>query len=153
MATSFVEIGGRGFWVPDHVLEVWLYALGEALSASDESWAREYAEYLSRQATARMHGCIDCRLDAVPVARREELVAVACRAVEGLRNNPYLLSAERLNGLGLGGGDGTYADLPQAIVDACYEMFVGLLKGRVGWDAGDKRALPATWIAAACPGT
>ena len=78
---------------------------------------------------------------------------MAGRTVEGLRDTPYLLTAERLNGLGLGEGAGTCADLPQAILDACYEMFVGLLKGRVGWDARDKRALPTTWMSAAYPGT
>jgi hypothetical protein len=68
--------------------------------------------------------------------RADVVVALAERALAGIRGRGEMLSAAWLNSLGLGGpGSCFMQDVPAVVFIRVGEMFIRLLRGEVPWDA------------------
>lgn len=146
MATSFVELDGRGFWCHDSLLEIWAHLMSEVLGDAGTQSLAEYGDYLHLQATAGFRGCIDLRFDDFDAEGREEIVRQAACLLARLRMEPGLLTARHLNELGLGGGEIEYTDVPIEYLQALTKHMVMLVRGEWPWGAGDKESLPGQWL-------
>jgi hypothetical protein len=120
MATSFIQLGPRGFWCHDELLERLAALLAERLARrSGTAWAA-YAKHLSVQATAGMTGCIDLGLDSLSDTARVELLATLMQ----LRDRE-------------GEGD----ELVRLV-----DVLQRLLTREWPWSVGDAEALPRAWL-------
>lgn len=145
MASSFVALGDRGFWCSDYLLEIWLFELAETVKGSPGTLPPDYEAHLRSQATAGMRGCIDMCLEGFTRPQLDELRTLAEVTLSRISADRSLLRGQRLNALGLGGGD-EFLDATYEDVEALGNVFERLLKGDVLWTAGDKEALPNSWM-------
>jgi hypothetical protein len=146
MATSFVEWQGHGFWAPDGLLEVWMILCSDALGKSASSEAREYSLRLRSIATAGMTGCIELGFDSLGEALREEVMRASVVAAQLCESDPAMLSAARLNFLGIGGEGAAFQAVPVHHLERLSVMVIGLLRGRWKGTAADAESDPAAWL-------
>lgn len=140
MGSSFTQYRDRGFWSRDGTIELWLYLLAqEALQLDTRpDWLSKAAEDWEIQATAGFTGCVSAGLDehASTPERAAAVLALAERALAGLRSRGEVLPMAWLNSLGLGGRGAYFTqDVLAVIFIRVGEAFIRLLRGEVIWDA------------------
>ena len=136
MGSSFVEYRGRGFWVGDSRLEVWLYLLATEIDrrSDDPDWLASARDHWYEQATVGFVGCINADLDQIAAsdARREDLINLSEAAVLRLEARGESIGRDELNAMGTGSpGSEFLADMPTDALSAVGERFIQLLKGEV----------------------
>jgi hypothetical protein len=140
MGSSFTRYRDRGFWSRDGTIELWLYLLAREARQLETrpDWLSKAAEDWEIQATAGFTGCVSAGLDehASTPERAAVVLALAERALAGLRGRGETLSMAWLNSLGLGGPGSCFTqDVPAVIFIRVGEVFLRLLRGEVTWDA------------------
>jgi hypothetical protein len=145
MGTTFVRIGGRGLWMHDSFLELWLRLL--ALHVEDPvepgSLATKIRDRWLLASRGYFGGCVPDNLEeAVSTPEGEALVRAAIRSLlEALEAAPSELSKDVFNIMGF--TDGTFgADIPtRRLIDVGHE-FLALLDGEVTTGPDDAPCLP-----------
>src|SRR5688572_10279844 len=110
MGTSFVEIGGKGFWMHDSILELWLRMLalhiedpveGEGTVARKirDGWLLASRGYFGGHVPAGVE-------EAVSTSEGRTIVLAAIDSLmKSLKNGPETLDHATLNLLGFEGGE------------------------------------------------
>ena len=150
MGTSFVEIGGKGFWMRDTVLELWLRLLALHVEdpSDDSPLARRIRDSWLLASRGYFGGCIPDDLEefvSTPEGR-----SIVLRAIDSLKtaleNGPELLDHDTLNLLGFDGvryGSG----FESARLIQVATAFVGLIEGRVDCDVTSTAFMPGSCVA------
>lgn len=150
MGTSFVEIGGKGFWMQDSVLELWLRLL--ALHIEDPSdgspLTRRIRDSWLLASRGYFGGCIPD--DLAEFISTSDGRAIVLRAISSLRsaleNGPELLDPGTLNLLGFDGvryaGGFESARLVQVA-----NAFIDLIEGRIDCDVTSTAFMPGSYVA------
>lgn len=144
MATTFVGIGGRGFWVSDSLLELWLRLLALHLEepGEDSSLAARIRNGWLLASRGLFMGCVPDGLEeAVSSPEREALVRAAISSLmAALGAAPQLLNKDVLNLLGI---EGTFtADVETRKLLEVGQAWVRLLDGKVTTGPADAPLLP-----------
>ncbi len=145
MGTTFVGIGGRGFWVRDSLLELWLRLL--ALHVEDPAESRSLATKIRDQwllaSRGFFTGCVPEGLEeAASTPQGEALVRDAAHSLlAALKAAPSHLSKDVLNLMGFSGGTFTTDVETRRLVElgqACLD----LLDGKITLGPGDTSFMP-----------
>ena len=147
MGTSFVEIGGNGFWMQDSVLELWLRLLALHVEdpADDSPLTRRIRDSWLLASRGHFGGCIPDDLAAF--VSTPEGHAIVLRAIGSLKraleNGPELLDHGTLNLLGFDGvryGRGFESARLIQVANA----FVDLIEGRIDCDVTSTAFMPGS---------
>ncbi len=134
MGSSFVGISGRGFWVQDSLLELWLRLL--ALHIDDPAESDVAAGIIRDQwllaSRGYFSGCVPHGLEeAVSTTEGAALVRAAVGSLlEALAMAPSGLGKDVLNLMGFSGGPFTGDVATQGLIEISI-AFLGLLDGDV----------------------
>jgi len=114
MGTSFVNIGDKGFWINDSLLELWLRLLSLHIedpndldSTDEQSLKTEIRSNWLLQSRGYFTGCVSVDLDNyIKSSEGIKIIKDAISSLmEALSRSPDMLSGELINLLGI---DGSY---------------------------------------------
>lgn len=147
VSPTFVDIAGRGFWVQDSVLELWLRLL--ALHIEDPPKSGSVATHIRDQwllgSRGQYIGCIPVDLDeALATAEGAVLVRAAVHSLlAALAAAPSHLGHDALNLMGFSGGVFT-APIETRRLPQVGGAFLDLLDGKINADASDTSFMPGS---------
>ncbi|WP_088259203.1 hypothetical protein [Fimbriiglobus ruber] len=145
MGTTFVRIGGRGFWMLDSVLELWLRLLALHVEDPVESGApaTKIRDQWLLASRGFFTGCVPEGLEAaVSTPEGDKLVREAIGSLmESLRSAPPHLSTGVLNLLGFVGGEFTTDIETWRLVEVGH-AYLALLDGKVTSGPSDSSFMP-----------
>lgn len=145
MGTSFVGIGGRGFWMRDSMLELWLRFL--ALHVEDPVESGSLATKIRDQwllaSRGFFNGCVPEGLEeAVSTAEGDKLVRAAVSSLlESLQSAPPHLNKGVLNLMGFCDGEFS-ADVETWRLVEVGEAYLALLDGKITAKASETTYMP-----------
>jgi hypothetical protein len=149
MGTSFVEIHGKGFWMQDSILELWLRLLALHIEdPSDESpLTRQIRDSWLLASRGYFMGCIPDNLEefvSTPEGRATVLQAISSLKV-ALESGPKLLDHQTLNLLGFVGGS-FVRGIESARLKQVADAFVDLIEGRIESDVTSTTFMPGSSV-------
>jgi hypothetical protein len=147
MGTSFVSIGGNGFWMSDSVLELWLRLLALHVEDPPESCgaATKIRDLWLLASRSHFYGCIPNGLgEATSTEEGATIVRNGVRSLLGeLEIAPPLLNKDVLNLLGF--MDGTFTrDVETRKLVEVGHAFLDLIDGKITADASDASFMPGS---------
>jgi hypothetical protein len=151
MGTSFVEIGGRGFWMQDSILELWLRLLALHVEdpSDDSPLTRRIRDSWLLASRGYFVGCVPDDLEefvSTPEGR-----AIVMRAIDSLKitlaKGPELLDHHTLNLLGFAEGVRRVSGFESARLIQVADAFVDLIEGRINCDATSTAFMPGSHVA------
>lgn len=147
MGTSFVSISGRGFWVRDSLLELWLRLL--ALHVDDPIGPGAVATTIRDQwplaSRGYFGGCVPDGLDeAVSTVEGATIVRTAVHSLlEALAAAPSELCQGVFNVMGFSGGTFT-GDIETRRLIQVGHAFLDLMDGKITSGPGDEPLMPGS---------
>ncbi|MCB9683422.1 MAG: hypothetical protein H6735_00110 [Alphaproteobacteria bacterium] len=148
MGSSFVDIDGRGFWVQDGILELWLRLLALHLEEPGLDQRRGSPVLKTRDqwlliSKVHFNGCVPvCLGEAVQDDEGRRVVMAGIRSlITALRRAPPVLDRGPLNLLGH--QNGGWNDIETSKLLEIGEAFLDLVERGIGADASSARMLPA----------
>jgi len=147
MGTTFVDIGGHGFWMRDGILELWLRLL--ALHLEDPTLPGTVATTIRDQwllaSRGYFNGCIPVGLaDAVSTSEGNALVRNAIHSLlTALQTAPPYLDKGVLNIMGFNDGEFT-DDFESRRLIAVGQAFLSLLDGTITTGPDDTSFMPGS---------
>jgi hypothetical protein len=151
MGSTFIEIGGKGFWMRDGMLELWLRLLALHLEdpAKDETHVvRKIRDNWLLASRGYFGGHVPVDLEdsvSTPAGRAAVLTAIESLS-RALKKGPDKLDDQTLNVLGFEGGvfiDDIERERLLEIADA----FLALIAGEIHSDASSTEFMPGCWVA------
>ena len=151
MGTSFVEIDGRGFWMRDGILELWLRLLALHLEDPQRDEAhvvRKIRDNWLLASRGYFGGHVPVDLDdAVSTPEgRATIVAAIQSFTRALKKGPDKLNHQTLNLLGFEGGE-FIEDIERERLLEIADAFLALIAGEIQSDASSTEFMPGCWIA------
>lgn len=147
MGTTFVNIGERGFWMRDGILELWLRLLSLHLpepTSQDRTTSRllPIRDRWLLASRGYFNGCVPVDLaEAVGDAEGRQVVVEGIRSLlDALAHAPPSLDAATLNLLG---GEGRWtSDIETRALTEVGAAFLDLIEGRIDSGAADTSFMP-----------
>ncbi len=144
MGSSFVGLNGKGFWMRDGILELWLRLL--SLHIEDSSDHNSPNTSIRNQwllaSRGFFSGCVPTEMESA--VSTEEGKAVVIKAInsllEGLKDAPDLLSKDFLNLLGF--QSPWTMDIETARMAEVCQAFLDLIDGKITMEARDMSFKP-----------
>jgi hypothetical protein len=150
MGTSFVEVSGKGFWMQDSILELWLRLLALHIEdpSDDTPVARKIRDNWLLASRGYFGGCIPNDLeDAVSSPDGRAIVLRAIGSLEtALKKGPSLLDHHTLNLLGFEGVGFTGGFESSRLIQVA-NAFRDLIDGRIEWDVTSTAFMPGSHVA------
>lgn len=144
MGTSFVQISNKGFWLRDHILELWLRlaALHIEDSVEENSEAHQIRDRWLLASRGFSNGCVPHYFEeAVSTEAGKKVVVEAINSlVDVLKLAPEELDKGFLNILGITGG--YRANIETYRLLEISEAMLGLIAGKVGAGPADTSFMP-----------
>jgi len=150
MGTSFVKIGGKGFWMRDSILELWLRLL--ALHIEEPGNGGSLAREIRDNWLLASRGCFgghvpDGLEEAVSTLEGRDIVVAAIESLmKALTKGPKLLDHGTLNLLGFEGGE-FIGDVESERLIQVGDAFLALIAGRIQSDASSTEFMPGSHAA------
>jgi hypothetical protein len=147
MGSTQIDYRGKGFQANDSEMEIWLALLVQEIDSTPTApdWLREVREEWEIQARSGFGYGVMPQLDrfASDEPRREQLVALARRALVRLRALGDIIPRDTLNAFHTGGPDATFTqDASAAPFRRTGEYFLKLLEGTLTPAERDARFSP-----------
>ncbi len=147
MGTTFVGIGGKGFWMADDILELWLRLL--ALHVEDPADSNSPAHVIRTNwllaSRYDFGGCVPhCIEEAVSTLEGRRVVLGAIESLRtALLKAPPTLDRGVINVLGFDPQSGPWANNfeTRSLLEIA-DAFTDLIHGRITSDARDKSFMP-----------
>ena len=149
MGTSFVEIGEKGFWMQDSILELWLRLLALHIEDPDEaSVAQKIRDNWLLASRGYFGGHVPTRLEeAVSTNEGKATVMSAIRSLmEALTNGPELLDHGTVNLLGFQDVNFNGALESKRLLQVA-NAFIALIAGEIQTDASSTEFMPGSYVA------
>lgn len=150
MGTAFVEIGGKGFWMQDSILELWLRMLALHVEEDpDESpIGRKIRDGWLLASRGYFGGHVPDGLEeAVSTMEGRAIVLAAIDSLmKSLGNGPEMLDHGTLNLLGFDGVEFN-SDIEAKRLLQVGNAFMGLVAGQIQTDATSTEFMPGSQIA------
>ena len=152
MGTTFVNIGEKGFWVHDSLLEVWLRLLALQLREPNDNDTptfhavmRDIRDQWLLASKGFFGGCIPVALEkAVSTKDGKSLVRDAATSLlQSLSHGPTVLHRSTLSLLGYAEGGYTFDIETQRIIKVG-NAFLELLDGKINSKVGDQVRMPGS---------
>jgi hypothetical protein len=150
MGTTFVEIGGKGFWMRDSILELWLRLL--ALHIEEPEVAGSIGQQIRDDwllaSRGYFLGCVPVRLEEAISTREGRAIVVAAiiSLMKALTDGPQLLDHATLNLLGFDGGQFN-SDVESKRLIQVGDAFLALIAGQIQTDASSTEFMPGSHAA------
>jgi hypothetical protein len=149
MGTSFVEIGGKGFWMQDSILELWLRLL--ALHIDDPevgSVGQRIRDKWLLASRGYFGGHVPTQLEAAVSTNEGKAIVLAAieSLMEALKNGPALLDHDTVNLLGFYDVNFTGALESKRLLQVG-NAFTALIAGEIQSDATSTKFMPGSQIA------
>lgn len=145
MGTTFVEIGGKGFWMRDSILELWLRLLALHVEDPHEeaSIGRKIRDNWLLASRGYFGGHVPDGLEeAVSTPEgRATVVAAIQSLMQALTNGPVMLDHDTLNLLGFAGGEFT-GDVEAERLIQVGNAFLALIAGQIQTGASSTEFMP-----------
>jgi hypothetical protein len=145
MGTTFVSVNGKGFWMRDSVLELWLrlLALHVEESPKEEFVGRKIRDNWLLASRGYFMGCVPDELEyAVSTDEGRKVVIQAIRSLIGaLQKGPETLDGDTLSLLGFEEG---YGDIEARRLIEVGNAFFALIAGEIQSDASSIELMPGS---------
>ena len=151
MGSSFVEISGKGFWMRDGILELWLRLLALHLEdpAREETHVvRSIRDNWLLASRGYFGGHVPTELEeAVSTSEGRAAVIAAIESLtRALKKSPAKLDHGTLNVLGFETGEFT-GDIERERLLEIAQAFLDLIAGKIQSDATSTEFMPGCWVA------
>lgn len=151
MGTSFVEIGDKGFWMRDGILQLWLRLLALHIeeSPNEQFIGRKIRDNWLLGSGVCFTGCVPDELeDAVSSSEGRAIVLRAIDSLlDALKRCPQKLDHHTLNLLGIGDGGVFIVDFESSRLIEIGNAFIALITGEIQSDATSTAFMPGSRIA------
>ncbi len=138
MGSTFVSIVGKGFWMRDGILELWLRLLALHIEepTGERSPAREIRDRWLLASRGYFNGCVPVGLDdAVSTPEGRAIVVAAIESLlRAVKKAPARLDHHTLNLLGFEGGEFAENLESERLIEIG-EAFLALIAGDIHSDA------------------
>ena len=151
MGSSFVEIAGKGFWMRDRVLELWLRLLALHLEdpAKEETHVvRTIRDNWLLASRGYFGGHVPTDLEEAVSTQegRAAVIAAIGSLSRALKNAPAKLDHQTLNVMGFEGSEFT-GDIERAQLLEIAEAFLDLIAGKIQSDDTSTEFMPGCSVA------
>ncbi|MDQ3815835.1 MAG: hypothetical protein M3347_18155 [Armatimonadota bacterium] len=147
MGSSFVNIAGKGFWIRDGILELWLRLLALHIEepTDAEAPACKIRDRWLLASRGYFNGCVPVHLDdAVSTAEGRALVVAAIESLmHAVKKAPAKLDRHTLNLLGFERGVFTHDPDSEQLIEIG-EAFLALIAGEIHSDATSREFMPGS---------
>jgi hypothetical protein len=149
MGTSFVEIDGKGFWMQDSILELWLRLLALHIEDPDEaSVGQKIRDKWLLASRGYFGGHVPAQLEEAVSTNEGKVIVLAAihSLMEALTKGPALLDHGTVNLLGFGDVNFTGALESERLLQVG-NAFLALIAGDIQSDATSTEFMPGSQIA------
>ena len=150
MGSTFVEIDGKGFWMRDGMLELFLRLLALHLEdpvRQQPHVVRKIRDNWLLASRGYFGGCVPVSLEeSVSTSEGRETVIAGIESLSrALKKEPDKLHHGTLNLLGFEGGV-FYGDLERERLLEVADAFLKLIAGEIHSDASSTEFMPGRWV-------
>ena len=147
MSTSFVSIDGKGFWMNDSILELFLRFAALHIEDSQEQYSLAHRIrddwLLASRGFISGSSMLSLDVDTATEEGRQVVLSAIASLLEALRENTGSIDKNALNLMGIASGRWT-AGIPTNLLIEVGEAFVALVNGHPFGDPGSGGPMPGS---------